>query len=240
MSLIEPGLYTLEEIDLGDIPAEAVFIIGAGHFGSRAAGLLSKKSNGPLFAVDREEESLARLTAFSVRGIVSDGIDFLLRHYGSLKPVHTIVPAVPVHLAFEWLIRHLGGGLSIKRLPVPEAIESCVPHTWQGSEGSLLVSYADFLCPDDCPEPVRCTVTGERRSKAMHELLRDLKAPGFEVHVIRSHQLAPGLGGYRVSHLTDAAKTVSLHGRGKWLLGTACKCHGILTAMEIQEDRPEE
>jgi hypothetical protein len=94
------------------------------------------------------------------------------------------------------------------------------------------VSYADFICPDDCPEPDVCTITGKRREKPLYELLRSLDV-GFRVHIIRSHQLAPGLGGYTVADLKRAAETLAGHRNGKWLVGTACKCHGILTAFEI-------
>jgi len=53
------------------------------------------------------------------------------------------------------------------------------------------------------------------------------------VHVIRSRQLAPGLGGYRVRDLKELLGKVSEAGKGKWLVATACNCHGIVTAMQV-------
>jgi hypothetical protein len=55
----------------------------------------------------------------------------------------------------------------------------------------------------------------------------------FKVYVIRSHQLAPGLGGYKVADLARMAEKLTSDDKGQWLLGTSCRCHGILTAMEI-------
>lgn len=142
-----------------------------------------------------------------------------------------IVPAIPRHLAFEWL-QALKAPV-IRRLPVPPEASSGLPHAWTASDGSLLVSYADFRCPDDCPEPMACTVTGKRRERPLYALLRAVQVPGFAVHVIQSRQLAPGLGGYRAGDLLEAAHRITEAGSKKWLLGTACKCHGIVTALEI-------
>ena len=218
---------------LKDISEDAIFIIGAGHFGNRAARILSQESNAPLFVVDVDENILSQVKGLPAKTIVYDGILFLVENYPVLNPLNTIVPAVPVHLAFEWLKCHLDRKFVIKKISVPGEIKPLLPHTWLGSEESLLVSYADFVCPDDCPEPEFCTVTGERRELPLHDLLSHLDLLDFHVHIIRSHQLAPGLGGYKVGDLKTAAEKIIRDEAGKWLLGTACKCHGILTALEI-------
>jgi len=219
---------------LKEIPEDAIFIIGAGHFGNRAARILSQESDAPLFVVDVDTNTLSQMKGLPAKTIVYDGILFLVENYPALNPLNTIVPAVPLHLAFEWLRCHLGMKFVIKKISVPEEIKHLLPYTWLGSEESLLVSYADFVCPDDCPEPEFCTVTGERRELPLHDLLSHLDLLDFRVHVIRSHQLAPGLGGYKVGDLKTAAEKLIRDEAGKWLLGTACKCHGILTALEIR------
>ena len=123
---------------------------------------------------------------------------------------------------------------TVAQVPVPKSFGLPLPHTWDGSEGSLLVSYADFRCPDDCPEPAnRCTVTGKARGTPLYRLLAETEPRGFHMHVIRSRQLAPGVGGYRVRDLKELLEKVSEGRKGKWLVGTACKCHGILTAFEL-------
>ena len=216
-----------------EIPEDGVLIIGAGHFGGRAARLLCRESDAPLFVVDVNENNLSKLQSLPIKRISYDGIRFLVENYHILHPENTIVPAVPVHMAYEWLRGHLEGKFKVSKTAIPEEIKSLLPFTWPGSEGSLLVSYADFDCPDDCPEPEFCTVTGERRDVPLHDLLSRVEVPDFRVHVIRSRQLAPGLGGYRVSDLKGMAEAITRDHETRWLLGTSCRCHGIVTALEI-------
>jgi len=218
--------------DIAKFPEAAVFIIGAGHFGARAARIICHRSDSPVFVVDPVEECLNRLSDLRVEKVVGDGIQFLLSNFNRLKRANTIVPALPVHLAYEWLKGFLPGDMKIEKLTVPET-KPPLPHAWPASDGSTLVSYADFLCPDDCPEPVHCTVTGEKREQPLYALLRNLHLPPFNVHIIRSHQLAPGLGGYKVGNLAGMAERILVNKTGRWILGTACKCHGILTAFEV-------
>jgi hypothetical protein len=140
-----------------EIPEGAVFIIGAGHFGSRAGRVISQKSDVPVFVVDVDDNRLSRLKGLPVKRIQCDGIRFLVKNFHLLDPANTIVPAVPLHLAYEWVKGYLKDAYVLKKIEVPGAIRPLLPHTWQGSEGSLLVSYADFMCPDDCPEPDFCS-----------------------------------------------------------------------------------
>jgi hypothetical protein len=219
---------------LEHIPERAIFIVGAGRFGSRAARLLSHDPDTPVFIMDTDENRLSRLRGLPLKRIPCDGIYFLAKNFNFLNPTNTVVPAIPVHLAFEWLKRYLAEEYQVEKIKLPKGIESFLPHTWPGSEGSLLASYADFICPDDCPEPDCCSVTGERRERPLHDLLSQLEVIGFRNYVIRSHQLAPGLGGYRIAELTKTAQAVTRGKMGKWLLSTSCKCHGILTALEIR------
>lgn len=216
------------------VTEDAVLIIGAGHFGARAARIIRHRSDGPIFVVDPDKEALDRLKELRVERIIGDGIGFLTENFGSLKETDTIVPALPIHLAYEWLRGTLAGEMDMKRVPVPET-DSPLPNAYRAGEGSTLVSYADFICPDDCPEPAFCTVTGKRREQPLYALLGDIHLPRFRVHIIRSRQIAPGLGGYRVRALKSMARDVKSGVPGRWIIGTACKCHGILTGFEISE-----
>jgi hypothetical protein len=218
------------------LPEDTILIIGAGYFGRRAARILREVhlQRKHLFVVDRDEESLSKIAEPSIERIRSDGIDFLVNNYQFLQPANFIIPAIPVHLSAEYLRKYLFKDFVIKQTDIPGEIKRSLPHTWPGSEGSLLISYADFTCPDDCPEPEDCcTVTGERREIPLYESLSQLDLPGYRVHVIRSHQLMPGLGGYRFDDLMKLVGSVKQERKGRWLVGTACKCHGTLTAMDI-------
>ena len=220
-----------DEIPEG-LPSGAVFILGAGRFGGRAARLLAGRGVDPLYVVDPDPEQLVLLEDLNIKRIRTDAIRFLVEHEERLLPEHILVPALPHHLAFEWLTARPGSNVRLEKIPPPEALREVLPHTWEGSEGSLLVSYADFLCPEDCPEPERCTVTGEKREWPLYELLGRVAVEGFRTHVIRSRQLAPGLGGYKFKDLQGAAKRVMADGSTPWLLCTACKCHGVITAFK--------
>ena len=218
------------------LSGKAVLIIGAGRFGRRAARILS---TGPdraasILVLDRDPSRVAALQELDVQTRVCEGVDFLVRNSASLDPSSTIVPAVPLHLAFLWLKRYLYTKYDFRQVPVPIAVKPQLPFTWQGNEGSLLVSYADFRCPEDCPEPpLYCTVTGKRRELPLYQLLSRLDLPGYGIHIIRSRQLAPGVGGYTVADLKRLLKRFERSRRKRWLLGTACRCHGVLSALEI-------
>ncbi len=211
-----------------------ILIIGAGRFGRIAAQGLKGRTEGSMIVVDRDPSSLLGLQMPHVNAQVADGVDFLIRHQESLSPSDLIVPAVPIHLAFVWLTRYLYDAYRPRQVPVPEELKSGLPFTWSGKEGSLLVSYADFRCPEDCPEPPHhCTVTGKRRALPLYELLARMHPQGYGVHIIRSRQLAPGIGGYTAGDLKDTLEKVKKGIQKKWIIGTACRCHGTLSAMEL-------
>ena len=222
------------------LPEQAFLIIGAGHFGERAAGILKRRlpQRHPIFIIDRDEDRLSGIEAPHSRKILCDGIQFLLNNIDSLPPSNTIIPAVPFHLAGEYLKTVHAKDVIIRQIKVQGEIKRFLPFTWEGSEGSLLVSYADFPCPDDCPEPEgHCTLTGDEREYPLYQLLDRLNLPGFSVHIVRSHQLAPGLGGYKIDALSKLISRVREKGNGRWLIGTACRCHGTLTALEVKNPK---
>ena len=114
---------------------------------------------------------------------------------------------MPVHLLYEWLTGRPPDGKKAERIPVPGDLP--VPNPFPGTNGDLYVSFATFLCPDDCPEPEgTCTVTGEERPIPLFQLLADLEVPGHKVLGLRSHQLGPGAGGYRGTDLLELRETV--------------------------------
>lgn len=212
-------------------------IIGAGHFGVRAAKILTGREfrGSAVWVVDKAATTLEALAGLQVERVRADGVGFLVDHFARLPPSTVIIPAVPLHLAYEWLRAVLGRAQGVKQHQVPRQIKSALPHTWDGPEGTLLVSYADFRCPDDCPEPAGyCTVTRSRRSTPLYELLRRIAPADYNIRIIRSRQIAPGLGGYRLEDLGRLSNAVKATRTERWLIGTACKCHGMLTAFRVQ------
>jgi hypothetical protein len=65
----------------------------------------------------------------------------------------------------------------------------------------------------------------------LHEYLKSIQLKNVKTVVIRSHQLAPGVGGYTPQTLFAALNEIEA-ARGPVSLATACSCHGILQLFE--------
>ncbi len=207
-----------------------MLVVGGGHFGSRALEILARRRRPWRIAlVDLEAEKVARLCRGAVMGFWGDGVEVLdgLMEKGSLK---WVVPAVPFHLAHEWILRRLSRENRGRKIPLPRGLR--VPNPIHGQNMDLYSSYATFLCPEHCTEPREmCPVTGLGRPVPLYSLLGGLEAPGFRVSGLRSYQLGPGIGGLRAGDLLSLLETVR-GSAGKWILFTACRCHGVLSGLE--------
>jgi hypothetical protein len=211
----------------------AYLIIGCGRFGSRATNkLFQKDPRSKIIVVDESKKALQKVSRLPVETAVCDGIIYLSKFLSEGQKADFIIPAVPFHLAFEFILsqsKPLGG----KRRKVPTL--SGLPNPMLGKTGDLYTSLANFLCSEDCPEPARyCTATGKRRGKPLHQILKDLKGP-FESRVIRSEQLAPGVGGFRPRAMINLLEDI----REKKdpcriiLISTASRCHGVTSALSF-------
>ena len=148
---------------------EEIWIIGVGQFGYIAFQRLSAAGQDRHFVlVDPIKENLLRCKGPTVAHEISDGVDFLEKYLKSGRRPEWIIPALPVHLAAEWFLLHLGPE-RLRRVPLPPDIEMIVPNPIRGSEGNIYVSHADFRCPDDCDEPEDiCTITRKKRKQNMY------------------------------------------------------------------------
>jgi len=209
------------------------WIIGAGRFGTRAIRRLrGKRPDVRITVVDRDLNALQAVEGAGVTPVRDEGASYLTVHMEGADSPDWIIPAAPVHLAFEWVRLKLGAG-ALRKMPVPVEIEKRLPNPIRGSKGQLYVSYADFVCPDNCVEPFdRCTFTGKPRKGLLYRDLEYLFYDNFTPIVVRSHQLAPGVGGYRPEALRQSlARVRAAH--GPILFSTACLCHGVVHAFEI-------
>ena len=211
---------------------EEIWIIGLGRFGSLAFQRLSEAGKQRRFVlVDPVAENLRHLKRPATTLSISGGVEYLQTHLSDHRMPDWIIPALPVHLAAEWILLHLGSK-RLRRIPIPTELELLVPNPMRGPEGNLYVSHADFRCPADCDEPRDiCTVTQNRRPQNMFELLEELDIESFKPLTIRSHQLGPGIGGYRPEQLFETMTHVK-QTRGPIALSTACRCHGVITGLE--------
>ena len=211
---------------------KTIWIIGVGQFGILAVKRLSASNKDRFFVlVDPVAENLERGKGPNRTLVLSDGITFVEKELIGENVPEWIVPALPVHLAAEWCLRRLGTH-KIRPVQLPAAVDAVVSNPLRGADGNIYASHADFKCPDDCAEPKGiCTMTGKPRKRNMFDILSEISVPGFKQVVIRSHQLGPGIGGYRprqLFSLLDQTAAVD----GKLLICTACRCHGVLTGMK--------
>jgi len=209
---------------------ESFWILGAGHFGSLAAKrILQRKRRCNLLVVDHHENALDDLRDEPLKIIRQDAVDFLSSHDGTGN--EWIIPAIPEHVAFSWLCQQLTKEGTVTSLATPSVLDQQIPNPMKGKGGVLYTSFATFRCPDDCDEPEEmCSVTRERREANLYELIQQIEVRGYKSLVVRSHQLAPGVGGYQLSTLWRLLNEVRSVEK-KILVATACRCHGVINAL---------
>jgi hypothetical protein len=210
-------------------------ILGAGKFGRLALERLGAQDKGAAFlVVDRmaQARSGARgLAASQVKRVEAEAVAFLAESLKNGASWDWLIPAIPEHVACSWLRQGPLAGTGWEATQVPEELATLAPVAIRGREGELYLSRALHLCPDDCSEPRACPVTGEPRETPLYEELAALEVPGFTTAVIPSRQLAPGVGGFPPGRLLALAQDLSGLG-GKVLVATACRCHGVVHALE--------
>ena len=208
-------------------------ILGAGKFGGLALKRLARQDAAASFVVvDRDPAALAvTLEGISGRSRVqAEAVAFLVQQMGGEGRWDWIIPMVPVHVAFHWLLAGPLAGSAWQPAAAPEALAGLIPGTRRGPHGELYLSRARHLCPDDCAEPEMCPVTGESRDLPLHQELAALHLAGYEIRVIPSRQLAPGVGGYPPWRLLELARDMGTL-KGNVLIATACRWHGVVQGL---------
>jgi len=218
----------------GSAGTKNVWIIGAGKFGRRAAAALGKDGCLRITVVDRR---LPGGLPPAVEAVEADGLDWLhtrLRE-NDAQPDTLIIPAVPLHLAADWLALQLEKrGCGISRPPIADAFLDRLPNALRLSPASAAVSHAAFLCPPDCREPEEiCTATGRQRPRPLFRLLAEKSRESYTPLIIRSRQLAAGVGGFQAAELWRIYRRARVLPKSPLLIGTACKCHGIIDSLLI-------
>jgi len=211
-----------------------VWILGAGKFGQQAARVLYNKHPAvKLIVVDKKKTALRWAKGLGIQTIHSDGILFLLRNLECSAVPDWIIPAVPLHVAYAWIKAKLANRYRIREIPIPEDLAATLPFAVKGDYGEVYTSYADFICPSDCPGPdTTCKHTGDPRPVMLHDFLLSLKYKNYLPVVVQSHQLFAGGGGYAPEGLFRALKAV-MAAENPVLLSTACRCHGVLHAFKL-------
>jgi hypothetical protein len=217
--------------------ALSYLILGSGHFGRLAVErLLQGNRHSDILIVDQQARPLEAFVSLPVKVSLGDGISELDRLLKTGHPFDYVIPCIPFHVAFEYLLHNLRP-LGARRSSVPSF--SGLPNALRRENGNLCTSLADFLCPDDCLEPpLYCTVTGQRREKPLYQTLAEA-FQSYESRVIQSQQLAPGVGGFparKLGDLLEDLRPLAMLGQPV-LISTACRCHGVTSALSFSASR---
>ena len=213
---------------------EIIWILGGGKFGRRAAEQMTRRfPEAAITVIDRQN-----LSGFgaAVETITADGVVWLVENFRPESDVTRIIPALPVHLAAEWLYKKAESeGRTVRQVPLPDSLISRLPNPFPIAPGRVAVSHADFLCPPDCPEPDDfCTMTGEKRPLPLYQLLETAGGHLLPL-ILRSRQFAPGVGGFFPGDLWALLERFWAGAGRRLLVATACKCHGIIDTMYLEE-----
>jgi hypothetical protein len=208
-------------------------VIGGGRFGRIALERLRGK-----IALVVEPRPTPGLERFHIPIWRQGGIEASLEMLASQTPPQYLVPTLPLHLFGEWL-RLSTPRMQPKSLNITKDILKNIQSNTQCIDNMLYLSLADFICPDDCPEPANtCTVTGQARGLPLYQRIAALSSLGYKTAVIRSRQLAPGVGGLLVQDLLEMRQRI-IDSPGDWIVATACRCHGVLQLLNFNAPQAE-
>jgi hypothetical protein len=152
-------------------------------------------------------------------------------------------PLMP-HLMAGWLLDR-----ARERWPQREVhaapLESAPAVPWQraGEDGTHYVSFAEWMCPINCIEPVRCPHTRGERTWSLPPALANYadseRAAGRALDgpfVFHCAHRAFGVGMLDVADVLAADRAIAARGaRGAaaFLVGTASHCHGALQRIVV-------
>lgn len=210
---------------------KSIWILGAGRFGLKAAKVLSRKNKRvEITLIEKNSELCRKIEMSDFKTVCMDGIEYLNQNLKSIDYPDWIIPAIPVHVVYEWVRLKIKDSYIIKTTPVPEELIMKLPNIFKGKKDEIYMSIADFICPDNCPEPEElCTHTGKPRPYTLYKKLESIKHDNFFSVVVRSRQLSPGVGGYSPGDLFHALDVIKASNTPV-LLSTACRCHGVMHA----------
>lgn len=210
------------------------WIIGGGKSGKKAARDLCKANPAEnITVVEKKVLTCDQLSKLGFEVHCADGIQYIAQNLHSVDDPDWIVPAAPVHVAYEWIKIKLQVKYNLETLAVPPEINNVLPNPIAGKGGQIYVSNADFICPEHCSEPQDiCTYTGTTRPRILYDFLGALRHDSFRPVVVRSRQLAPGVGGFRPLDLFAALAEIESEA-SPVLLSTACRCHAVMAAFKF-------
>jgi hypothetical protein len=236
-------------------PLRDVAIIGGGCYGSFYAGqLLTACRRGGLsvrriLVVDHDPRCAgARLAGCEL--VVSDWAGFLRGFLDAEPPApgqpdDAVVPSpLMPHLMAGWLAE-----TAARRWPdravalVPPDQPLGTPYDTLGPDGTRYVSFADWICPTHCIEPLVCPMIRAPRTWEMSDALAEytrglaLRRPtaGPALFTTRHHAYGVGMFGAGEIRASRAAVLAAgaAHPAVDVVVGTISACHGAVSLLRI-------
>jgi len=246
---------------------ERVVVIGGGCYGSYYVRQLERAlaahavSIGEIVVVDRDPgcavagRSPAANANTRISVVVAPWEAFLPAFLaaaaadpGSVERDAIVPSPLMPHLLRDWLQGRLSMHASGRVVrPAPLVADLDVPWQRSGEDGTHYVSYATWMCPINCIEPVRCPhtraarhwtipVTIQRAASAASD--REGAMTPVETHVFHCTHRVYGVGMIDVRDVVAAdrrlAARVRQGGAFEALIGTASHCHGAVGRVVVE------
>lgn len=235
-----------------------VAIVGGGCYGSFYAGQLEaarrkgKVEYRRLLVVDRNPGCRAATGAEPGRELVVDEWSaFFDRWLGAGcpseagEPPDAIVPSpLMPHLMYDWLLRRARArwpGREVERRPLP--VGPGTPYDKAGPDGTRYLSFADWLCPVHCIEPLMCPVIRGPRTWEMADALGRLtsrlatRGPTEGPVLFECRHRVHGVGMFDVSAVLEGdalvARAGAAHPSVDVVVGTVSACHGAAGLLHV-------
>jgi hypothetical protein len=238
---------------LGDI-----VIIGGGCYGSfylgqlrtaRARGavgyrkvLVVDRDAGCAAGSDREDGAWELVTA-DWGAFLDRWLDAEARDRDDLVDMIVPSPMMP-HLMAEWLERRARQRWPDRRVSlVPADASLGTPYDRLGRDGVRYVSYADWLCPVHCVEPLLCPMIKAPRTWEMAEAVtawtaaRSAERPVAGPALFSCRHVTYGVGMYPAHRAFEAfaalACVADTPAGGDLVVGSISSCHGAVALLRV-------
>ncbi len=214
---------------------DTVWVLGGGQFGRHACQQLRQKdAEATIIVVDKQASH--DLPA-DVHHVCEDAVTWLTKQFTADAAVSMVIPALPLHLAAEWLKKKLSAdSRTVQPVTLPDTLLGQLPNPIRLNPDNAVISHADFLCPSNCLEPDElCSFTCKKRPQPLFEILEEMSYRDFSPVIIRSRQFAPGVGGFLPDDLWTLLQSARSRSDMPLLIGTACKCHGAITGISHEK-----
>lgn len=208
-------------------------IIGGGKYGCYAVEYLRQSKRG-FVVVDIDPECLAverfHLKTFPVKSVtegeyfvhgdLSEAMALIQRHAPEF-----IFPTAPTHIVAEM------AEIKFNLIPWREAKDSILTRLPQAvvlysRNGKIVVSYnRDDECLEHCSMPETCPTSHITKPCTMIKLMRYASPEAF---ILISHSMAAGMGSLKGSELAEFFAWAGT--KDRFIVGTACDCHGVFSA----------